>query len=306
MNKKSLVAAPLTGDEQRVLSRGIAFLMACAAALSAPTLFGLARLIGFAAQLAWLLPAALDGYAVTSIWFGRKVAASHLAAKAARRNARLALALTVACNGLYHLLTLGGVLVPTAARVTLLVAVSSLPPFLVDRLLHLRSLAAGNSAAPAAADQPPTVQPKQQPSKTGNPERPAKDSLTVQLPAAADRPQTVQPSTDRPSTPQPDAPTTDRPAAEVNDQAPTGHPNMERWVEIGHPVYLKVKTSHGKRPPEGAYRAALATEAARLIAAGQLPAAYDDPSVSTAKRVRAAVEDRFPELSPLHLIREAS
>lgn len=181
-------AAPLTGDEQRSLSLGIAFGMACAAALSAPTLYGLARLIGFTRALAWLLPAALDGYAVTSIWFGRRVAATHPAAKGARRNARLALALTVACNGLYHLLTLGGVMIPVWARVTLLVAVSSLPPFLVDRLLHLRALASGNTSSATPVLLPATATPPRQatPPRVAQPALPA-----VANPQATPRPATV-------------------------------------------------------------------------------------------------------------------
>lgn len=300
--KSPAPAAPLTGDEQRVLSRGIAFLMACAAALSAPTLFGLALLIGFAAQLAWLLPAALDGYAVTSIWFGRKVPASHPAAKAARRNARLALALTVACNGLYHLLTLGGVLVPTAARVTLLVAVSSLPPFLVDRLLHLRSLAGGNSAPTAVTDQASIVQPKAQPSKNNVGERPGTDAVTVQPSTAA--PGEIVHANGHATVQAP------RPSTARVDDAPLTTPSTaeqdELIVHIGRTVYESVKTALGKRPTEGAFRDALAEAAAPHVAAGRLPETYRDPSVSTAKRLRKQVEDRFPELSPLHLIREAS
>lgn len=180
-------AAPLTGDEQRSLSLGIAFGMACAAALSAPTLYGLARLIGFTRALAWLLPAALDGYAVTSIWFGRRVAATHPAAKGARRNARLALALTVACNGLYHLLTLGGVMIPVWARVTLLVAVSSLPPFLVDRLLHLRALTSGNTSSATPVPLPATATPPRQ----ATPPRVAQPAL----PSVANTPATPSPAT---------------------------------------------------------------------------------------------------------------
>lgn len=182
--KESPPAAPLTGDEQRSLSLGIAFGMACAAALSAPTLYGLARLIGFTRALAWLLPAALDGYAVTSIWFGRRVAATHPAARGARRNARLALALTVACNGLYHLLTLGGVMIPAWARVTLLVAVSSLPPFLVDRLLHLRSLASGNTTTQQGAATPATpAQAAQRNNAAATPRAENRNSETPATPA---------------------------------------------------------------------------------------------------------------------------
>lgn len=147
--------AALPESERKALSAGIAFALVCAAALSAPTLYELARLIGFAAALAWLLPAALDGYAGTSIWIGRRITRTHPAAKAARRNARLALLLTIACNGLYHLLMLAGSSIPRGLHIGLLVAVSSLPPFIVDRLLHLNAIANGTGTPEASA--PATV-----------------------------------------------------------------------------------------------------------------------------------------------------
>jgi hypothetical protein len=93
--------------------------------------------------LAWLLPACLDGYAGTSILFGSKVPAGHPARKAATKNARLALALTVFANGGFHLLTLAGSAIPHWVSTALLVTVSSLPPFIVHRLLHLHALADG-------------------------------------------------------------------------------------------------------------------------------------------------------------------
>lgn len=144
-------SAALPEKERRGLGWGIAVLLAFAAALSAPSLYGLGRFIDYPRQIAWLLPASLDGYAATSIWFGRRVVSSHPAARSARRNARLSLAMTVACNGLFHLLVLAGAAIPGWTRVTLLVAVSSLPPVIVDRLLHLRNLANGESPADAAA-----------------------------------------------------------------------------------------------------------------------------------------------------------
>lgn len=146
--------APLPESERKALSRGIAFVAICAAALSAPTLYLLACLIGYPPQLAWLLPASFDGYAGTSIWVGRRIARSHPAAKAARRNARMALVLTIAGNGLYHLLVLAGNSIPRPMHIGLLVIVSSLPPFIVERLLHLNAIAngsgSGSVAAPAA------------------------------------------------------------------------------------------------------------------------------------------------------------
>lgn len=116
--------------------------------------------------------------------------------------------------------------------------------------------------------------------------------VTVQRPtgSSSDRPRRPSTGRPKPSTPSPS----------------TGQPDMDEWVRIGHPVYLTVRDSVGKRPPESDFQSALAAKAAELIAAGELAACYGDPSLSTAKRVRKEIETRFPDLSPLHLIREAS
>jgi len=282
--------APLLESERKALSGGIAFALGCAAALSAPTLYLLACLIGYPPQLAWLLPASFDGYAGTSIWVGRRIPRTHPAAKAARRNARLALAMTISGNGLYHLLALAGNAVPYSVHIGLLVTVSSLPPFIVDRLLHLNAIANGStdSATPAESA---TVRPKATPRAAAESPTPAVDGHPAAQSATA---QAVHPP--KPSTP-------------ADGQSPT-QPTMDRWAEVGHPVYVRLKSATGKRPQQAAYRDALAEEVARLVGAGELPETYADPSLTTAKRVRAAVEERDPDLSPVHLVaddaREAS
>ena len=280
-------SAPLTGDEQRVLSRGIAFLMFCAAAISFPTIYGLARLIGFDCRLAYLLPAAIDGYAVTSIWFGRRVRVTHPAAKAARRNSRLALAITIACNALYHLLTLGGDLIPAWARITLLVAVSSLPPFLVDRLLHLRALAAGTDATASA------------PAVDGDAERQQRSTKKT-----ADRKQPDPLANDNDNT-QTDnhidnetANNNDATAKNGEGAIANGGRSDPEWIAIAKSVYIGERTRLGKRPPEGPFHAALLAELDRLTATGEIPAAKA-PSLGTSKRVRGLVEAAFPELAAL-------
>lgn len=278
--------AALPESERKALSAGMAFALGCAAALSAPTLYSLGRLIGYPPQLAWLLPAAFDGYAGTSIWVGRRIARAHPAAQAARRNARLALAMTVACNGLYHLLALAGAAIPYAVHIGLLVIVSSLPPFIVDRLLHLNAIANGatESAAPAESS---TVRPK------ATPRVPAEaPTLAVDDHPAAQSATAPPVHPPKPSTPA--------------DGQPTTQPTMDRWAEVGHPVYVRLKSATGKRPQQAAYRDALAEEVARLVAVGELPETYADPSLTTAKRVRAAVEERDPELSPVHLVADAA
>lgn len=150
------------------------------------------------------------------------------------------------------------------------------------------------------------------PGQTVQPTAGAPSTDTVQGSAVDARPPASAPSTDTtiqrppaPSTDRPRRPSTPRPRPSTAAPS-TGQPDKDVWVEIGHPVYLAVRARVGKRPPEGEFHAALIEECARLIVQGELPACYADPSLTTAKRVRKDVETRFPELSPLHLIREAS
>lgn len=150
-DKNSQPIPALSNRTRRIVTIGVAFAGICAAALSAPTLFNLARLGHVPVYLAWLLPACLDGYAITSIQFGNSVPADHPAHGAAKRNARHALLLSVGGNFAYHVLVLAGAMLPTWMPIALLVVILSLPPFIVDRLLHLHSLASG-SGVPAAVE----------------------------------------------------------------------------------------------------------------------------------------------------------
>jgi hypothetical protein len=275
--------APIDERTRRGVMHGGRVILACAAGISFPNLYALGRIAGLPVYLAPLLPLSIDAYAYVAMWFADQVPARHPARASALRNGAVALAMSVACNVLDRFLVLAGAMVQPLWRDVLLSAVFALPPFIVGRVLHLRALADGGSAAPAVQDVPVPSIPKPR--------------TIVQQEPVADQSKDGQPSTRTGGTS-----ATVRAAAAVNDQVQTAQPSMDRWIEIGHPVYLKVKASHGKRPPEAAYTAALGAEAARLIAAGELPSAYASPSVSTAKRVRAAVEERFPELSALHLV----
>lgn len=81
-----------------------------------------------------------------------------------------------------------------------------------------------------------------------------------------------------------------------------GQPSTDTWVEIGKPVYDRLRAELGKRPGETVFHGELATLVAKLIADGELvgkdrdekPDAYADPSLSTAKRIRGEIETRFP------------
>lgn len=187
------------GDVMAVLRHGGTAALVCAAASSAVSLFWLAILVGWPAALAWLLPASLDVYAGTSLYVGYRLPVRHPAAKTARRNARFALSLTVACNAIYHALVLFGSAWPFWVHDTLLVAVSALPPVVVERLLHLRSrVGNGHAATPAKATATPAATGNTVPAATPAPvarrEAPAAPSVAKQPatpvapPVAATRP----------------------------------------------------------------------------------------------------------------------
>lgn len=134
----------------RMLRRGGTAALVCAAASSFVALFQLAVLVGWIVWIAWLLPASLDVYAGTSLYVGYRLPAEHPAAKAARRNARFALSLTIGCNAIYHALILFGAALPVWVHDSLLVAVSALPPIVVERVLHLSSKVGNGNPQPVA------------------------------------------------------------------------------------------------------------------------------------------------------------
>jgi hypothetical protein len=256
--------APLPTSERKALSAGIAFALACAAALSAPTLYELARLIRYPAQLAWLLPAAFDGYAGTSIWIGRRIARSHPAAKSARRNARLALGLTILCNGLYHLLALAGTSLPEALRITVLVAVSSLPPLIVDRLLHLNAIANGNdlpeTAAPAARESTRKQAPVSAPTLPATPV-----SQTASLPPqGGNQPPALPPAASAP-TRKPTGNQTGSSGGNVVAFRGNGRRSSPNWAELALPLWFEhIEATHAE--PNATELAALLRQAHPTLA----------------------------------------
>lgn len=126
------------------------------------------------------------------------------------------------------------------------------------------------------------------------------DTATAKPSADGQTGQSVQPTTVQ-------TPASSTIRANGSPSSATDQDDQEELIlQIGRTVYEAVKNARGKRPPEQAFRDALADACAPHVEAGRLPKTYRDPSISTAKRVRTDVETRFPELSPLHLIREAS
>lgn len=153
--KNSAPAPAVPPSAIRMAKVGGTIALIAAAAISAQTLVSLGHTIGLHGKIAWLLPASLDVYAATAIWVGYRIPSVHPAASVARRDARLALSLTVCCNVLYHLLILAGSSLPKPLTDTLLLCVGALPPLVVERIFHLqmsvRNGDDGNEAAPDAA-----------------------------------------------------------------------------------------------------------------------------------------------------------
>ena len=176
-------APPVSGATRRIVLTGAIAALICAEAWSAPTLFALAEMARVPRQLAWLLPAVLDTYAVTSILFGNNVPKGHPAHRPAISNTRRALLITVSANGVYHLLTIAGSQIPSWASVALLIAVTGLPLYIADRLVHLYNLASGTSAA----DEAPTVQPAQAPTKAPTVQRQPPTAAPIRGADGADR-----------------------------------------------------------------------------------------------------------------------
>jgi hypothetical protein len=184
------------GDVMAVLRHGGTAALACAAASSAVSLYWLAILVGWPAALAWLLPASLDVYAGTSLYVGYRLPARHPAAKTARRNARFALSLSVASNAIYHALVLFGSAWPVWVHDSLLVAVSALPPVVVERLLHLRSkVGNGVAATPVPATATVSAATTATPAPVARPATPPAPSVSA-MPAT---PVTATPPARRPA-----------------------------------------------------------------------------------------------------------
>jgi hypothetical protein len=265
-----------------VANIGGTFALLAGAAISFQGLTGLGGLVGV--DHPWLLPIAIDVYAATTTIVALLLPASHHARKTAVWNARLGLSMSMAGNAAYRAMHLGSYTVSDG----FLTFVGAWPSVIVERLLHLQGrLAVGDAPGVAAPPLPEVVD--------DNPA--AVDDSAA--PPVADNPGGNQ--NGNPATPPPvKAPVNrQKPPAKLGDNKSGNETTTERWVEVGMPVYVAVKAFVGRRPPEGAYADALATEVDRLIRAGELPEAYKNPSTSTAKRIRGEVEAKFPHLAPI-------
>lgn len=150
MARNTATPPPVPARAKSELGYGTLAGLLCAEAMSSVRLFGLGERVGFAWYLAWLLPAALDVYALTMVRFFSLVPADHPLRRKAAREAIIALVITVGCNALYETLVEFSRQLPAWAPGTLFVLVSALAPFVAGRLIHFRS-EVGNGAATAAA-----------------------------------------------------------------------------------------------------------------------------------------------------------
>jgi hypothetical protein len=247
---------------------------AAAAAISAHTLYHLGGQLDLGPWTAWLLPAALDVFAFTALAVGYSLPAEHPGQRHVLRTARLAFAMTLSCNFLYHFLQKAGQLVDPTIRDLLLVVVATLPSVVVERLLNLQSLLTGHRA-----------------SDTDH----------------AIREQTAHTSTDQPAgqgslarEPHQDQMMVEARAANNQLSAPTGHlatrPGGHRpdWTAEGADPFAALSSRLGRRPSAREFQQELAALTRTLIATGRLPAGARPPSITTAKRIRAALEAAPP------------
>lgn len=195
-------------DVIRKVRRGATVAMLLAAGISARTLFQLGEIIGLPKGFAWMLPGAFDVYAYTSATVAAAIPAVHPARRWAVWNARVALTFTMVGNSLVHALYLMSHGQKWTGTDYALVAVSAIPPIIVERLLHLQTKIAAD--APATVATPATQAPA----------TPAARPSTTPAPVAATATATpvVQPATPRPAT----KPVAERPTGGNNGNSNEG------------------------------------------------------------------------------------
>lgn len=252
----------------------------CAEAMSSMRLYSLGEHAGYPPFLAWLLPGALDIYALTLVWFFSLLPAEHPLRPKAAREAALALGITVLCNALDEIVEAFARQLPFWAPGVLFVLISALAPFVAYRLIHFRAEIGNDSGANANA------------AESANRER-----RTANEPPDHQRPQAppIDNGANANGNNPPDPNANGSGAGGANGNA-KGRTDKE-WIDIAKTVYVAERDRLGKRPTEGPFHAALLAEIDRLTVDGAIPAA-DPPSLGTAKRVRGLVEAAFPELAP--------
>jgi hypothetical protein len=204
---------------KRELGIGTTLGLLAAEAMSSVRLFGLGERVGFAWYLAWLLPAALDIYAITMVRFFAQLPGTHPLRHKASREAIRALVITVGCNALYETILEFSRQLPAWAPGALFVLVSALAPFVAGRLIHFRSEVGNNAAAAdTSAQHPPAAVPQAQLPAAKTPAAPAAATIHAALPQQMPQKPDAAADASRPTpaatpTAAPQPPQTDRPAA---------------------------------------------------------------------------------------------
>jgi hypothetical protein len=247
------------------------------------------------------LPIALDAFAASALFVSYRLPGGHKSRRAATRTARLALTLTVVCNGLDHLLDLAGYLLTKHVRDLLLVAVASLPPLIVERLLHLQTVLVDDDRGPVDGSVTVQRRPLLFFFDAGR-SRPDRLTEPVILAQQAFEECVSENSGGDVSVNVVNGHIAERPKDDVGQtgharagavQRASSRPAEDRWVSVAERVYREVAVRTGRRPTESSFHAAL-TEA--LVGAGQADIHRQGPNVnapmslSTAKRIRALVE----------------
>jgi hypothetical protein len=288
----------------RELSTGATLAVLFAEAMSSVRLFGLGERVGFAWYLAWLLPGALDVYALTMLRFSSRIPDGHRLRRKAMSEAILALTITVGCNALYEAVTAFARQLPVWAPGALFVLVSALAPFVAGRIIHFH--AAIGHAAPASATSPQTAsgsgerQPasgerKREQSEALAPveqtSAPAATSATPRAPAALEA--TSATDSTQAQAPEPvakrEAPAgTGRvvrpqaPVATVTEIGASGGLSPAQWGERAAPVYRELMDRDGAKP-----------SAPKLLEALIDRGLAQQVSPARARVIRKAAEDRL-------------
>lgn len=252
----------------RVARIGGAIADLAAAAFSAHTLYHLGGQLDLGPWTAWLLPAALDVFAFTALATGYSLPVDHPGQKPVLRTARLAFAMTVGSNFLDHFLQKAGRLVDPTVRDLLLVVVATLPSLVVERLLNLQSLLTGRRTASLGqqVEEHAMGPSADQTVGQGSLAHEAYQAHTVVVgPTAKDH----------------------WPAERLR----RGRPD---WTVEGAAPFVDLSSRLGRRPSAREFQQELGILTRTLISDGRLPAGTRPPSITTAKRVRAALEAASP------------
>lgn len=224
MARNTATPPPVPARAKAELGWGTLAGLLFAEAMSSVRLFGLGERVGFAWYLAWLLPAALDVYAITMVRFFSLVPADHPLRRKAAREAIIALVITVGCNALYETIVEFARQLPIWAPGILFVLVSALAPFVAGRLIHFRSEVGNGAAGTASAPQQQRpAAPPQAPPSASNPAA-TLNAAAQQLPQQADAT-----ANDAPRQPQQtDTPLPQKPAAPIAPPAAAEAPARQQ------------------------------------------------------------------------------